>query len=65
MKGNIWFGTQAGISVFDGSSWTTYTTDNGLVSNNILSLATDQDGVVWIGTEGGISSFEDEKFINY
>ena len=63
--GNIWCGTQAGISVFNGSSWVSYTTDNGLASNNILSLATDHDGVVWIGTDSGISSYENEKFTNY
>ncbi|MEN8227742.1 MAG: two-component regulator propeller domain-containing protein [Bacteroidota bacterium] len=63
--GNVWFGTQAGISVFDGSSWISYTTDNGLISNNILSLATDHDGIVWIGTEEGIASYENGKFISY
>ena len=64
-KGNIWFGTEAGISVFTGSSWISYTTDNGLASNNILSIATDKNGIVWIGTDVGITSFENEEFMNY
>ncbi len=64
-EGNIWFGTQAGISVFDGSSWLSYTTDNGLVSNNILSIAIDRDGIVWIGTDVGISHFDEGKFFNW
>ena len=64
-KGNIWFGTKAGISVFNDSTWISHTTDNGLASNNILSIATDHDGIVWIGTDAGITSYEDEKFTNY
>ena len=65
MNGRIWFGTKAGISVFDGSAWTSYTTDKGLVSNNILSLTTDRNGVVWIGTDAGIGSFANNKFETY
>ena len=64
-KGNIWFGTKAGISVFNDSTWISHTTDKGLASNNILSIATDHDGIVWIGTDAGITSYEDEEFTNY
>jgi ligand-binding sensor domain-containing protein len=65
LKGNIWFGTTAGLSVFSDSSWTSYTIENGLPSNNILSIATDRNGVVWIGTDAGISSYENGEFISY
>lgn len=27
-KGDVWFGTEAGVSVFDGATWTTYTLEN-------------------------------------
>ncbi len=64
-KGNIWFGTLAGISVFTGSSWISYTTEHGLVSNNVLSIATDNNGIVWIGTDAGISSYENGEFTSY
>jgi ligand-binding sensor domain-containing protein len=64
-NGKIWFGTQAGISVFDGSSWVSYTREGGLVSNNILSITSDLTGSVWIGTDAGISCFVNQKFINY
>jgi ligand-binding sensor domain-containing protein len=64
-NGNIWFGTKAGISVFNGVSWISYTMDDGLASNNILSLAIDKEGIVWIGTDTGISRYENEEFINY
>ncbi len=64
-KGNIWFGTQGGISVFDGKAFTSYTTDNGLNSNNILCLTTDSNGVVWIGTDNGVNSFSNGTFTSY
>lgn len=64
-KGNLWFGTQGGISVFDGKTFTNYTTDNGLNSNNILCLATDGNGVVWIGTDNGVNSFSNGTFNSF
>jgi len=63
--GKIWFGTQGGISVFDGNTFTNYTTANGLSSNNILCLTVDNAGVVWIGTDAGVNSFSDGTFKSY
>ena len=65
LSGKIWFGTQGGISVFDGSAFTNYTTANGLNSNNILCLITDSKGVVWIGTDEGVNSFSNGTFNSY
>lgn len=64
-KGNLWFGTQGGISVFDGTKFTNYTKDNGLNSNNILCIVTDSKGVVWIGTDDGVNSYTDGTFKSY
>ena len=44
---------------FDGTGWSRYTTDHGLSSNNLTSVAIGGDGSVWFGTlETGISRFE-------
>ena len=37
-QGNIWFGTNGGVSKFDGSKWTTYTSANGLQVIMLLPL---------------------------
>jgi hypothetical protein len=63
--GNIWFGTQGGISVFDGSKFTNYTKANGLSSDNILCLTVDKQGVVWIGTDDGVNSFSNGTFNSF
>jgi hypothetical protein len=50
----IWFGTKGGISVYDGTGWASLTTTDGLISNNILFILTDKNGVVYIGTDNGL-----------
>ncbi|SFE41913.1 ligand-binding sensor domain-containing protein [Thermoflexibacter ruber] len=42
-----------------------FTTDNGLVSNEIKSLFTDSEGFIWIGTRNGLSRFDGKNFKNY
>ena len=63
--GNLWFGTQGGISVFDGSKFTNYTKDNGLNSNNVLCITVDKQGVIWIGTDEGVNSFSNGTFNSF
>lgn len=64
-KGNIWAGTENGVFVQNGNSWTNYTTTEGLVNNTVLSMAEDHEGVIWIGTQEGISSYRNGVFTNY
>lgn len=59
VTGNQWFGTPAGAAYHIGTetkkNWTVYTTINGLVNDEILSIAGDDDGTIWFGTKGGVS----------
>ena len=50
--GKIWVGTEAGISIYDGTNWTTKKTS--LSSNFITAIAFDKNGSAWIGTKKGI-----------
>jgi len=63
--GNKWFGTSEGISRFDGTDWTTYTTDDGLVCNFVNSIAIDSDGNIWFGTNHGVSSLDGVNWTVY
>ena len=56
---NIWFGTNNGVSVFDGDNWTTYDTSDGLVNRFVNAIAVDLEGDKWFGTEGGVSELDD------
>jgi ligand-binding sensor domain-containing protein len=56
--GALWFGTGwSGVSRFDGETWTSFTTDDGLVSNGVHSIAVAPDGALWFGTAGGVSRY--------
>ena len=47
-------GTSAGLAVYEDGKWHTYTTEDGLAYNSILSIdVSELTGDVWIGTMGG------------
>ncbi len=52
--GTIWAGVNnGGLSRFDGFAWTTITTDQGLPTMTVKSIAVDPvDGSLWVGTLG-------------
>jgi|GEM_PF-6052970 len=62
---NLWIGTTEGVTFFDYSSVTNYTTDNGLVDNYVFDIIEDDIGNIWIGTSGGISKFDGTTWTNY
>ncbi len=64
-RGLMWIGTSNGISVFDGISFTNYTTVNGLTNNNISDIveSSNPPGVIYtVGATGGVCKFENGKF---
>ncbi len=64
-KGNVWIGTYAGLTKFDGKSFTTYTEKDGLLNKEIWSLIIDSKGIFWIGTNEGVCYFDGEKFTTF
>jgi hypothetical protein len=50
--GRVWFGTNAGATVFDGQTWQTYTQADGLPSGTITAIAVDPAGHLWLTTSG-------------
>ena len=43
----MWFGTEHGVSRFDGHSFTTLTTGNGLSDNAVIEIRQDTKGRIW------------------
>jgi ligand-binding sensor domain-containing protein len=54
-----------GVSKFDGTNWTTYTTADGLVSNHVNAIAIDAEGNKWFGTVRGVSKFDGTNWTTY
>ncbi|MFC1537410.1 two-component regulator propeller domain-containing protein, partial [Gemmatimonadota bacterium] len=66
-QGKIWFGTENGVSSFDGTDWITYDTLDGLASNNVHAIASDSLDNLWFGTFGnaGVSKFDGTTWTTY
>jgi len=56
---NKWFGTSAGVSMFDGNKWFTYEKSDGLAGDAVFSIDIDHSGNKWFatGTEAGVLGF--------
>lgn len=64
-QGNKWCSNGVGVSKFDGTDWTTYTTREGLPANEVSCIVADQQGNIWVGTTNGLSKFDGLHWINY
>jgi diguanylate cyclase (GGDEF)-like protein len=62
-RGWLWVGQDAGLTVYDGQTWHSFTQDDGLIWNDTDSygLKEDTDGSMWIGTSGGLSHLIDPQ----
>ncbi|NHZ72344.1 MAG: hypothetical protein GWP17_04575 [Aquificales bacterium] len=71
-RGFMWFGTNDGLSRYDGYQFITYKHDpdnpDTLSSNQVLAIYEDENGFLWIGAlGGGLNRFDPqtETFTNY
>jgi len=65
-KGNIWFGTNAGLSMYDGTSFLHFTEKEGISSNIIYCIYQDKKGRIWLGTSGGgVCMYNGSSFTHY
>lgn len=58
----VWFATDAGLSVLDGATWRTYTVESGLPDNEIRDLEYTPDGIMWAVTGQGAAKFDGETW---
>lgn len=61
----LWVGHKDGLSRYDGVTWRTWATAEGLGDREVLALASDPDGGLWIGTAHGLSRWHDGQWFNY
>jgi ligand-binding sensor domain-containing protein len=65
-KGNLWFGSiGSGVYRYNEKSFINFTTDDGLLNNEVTSIHKGSDGTIWFGVSGGTSRFDGKSFKNY
>ena len=63
---NLWVAVAGkGITKFDGNTWTTYSTKDGLASNYIISIAIDDFGNFWFGSFSSVTKFDGTNWVSY
>ena len=51
------------MSRYDGQDFTTFTTEDGLAHNRVMSIFQDREGHLWFGTQfGGVSRYDGREF---
>jgi PAS domain S-box-containing protein len=66
-RGNIWASGDHGLSRWDGSSWKTFTTADGLADNEPYFLCEDKQGHLWFGyhSSRGVTCHDGKHFKTY
>ncbi|MBL7945169.1 MAG: hypothetical protein JNN32_03830 [Flavobacteriales bacterium] len=74
-KGRLWFGRDGyGATMYDGTSFTHFTKEDGLCSNNVASITEDVEGNLWFGCitsdfppikEGGVARYDGKTFMRF
>lgn len=63
--GNLWIGTQAGLSKYNSQVFKSYSIENGLADNSINCVLYDDNQQLWIATSKGISKFKNDHFESF
>jgi len=60
----IWLTTLGGVNCFNGKKFSTYSIDEGILTNTNFAITCDHNGNVWCGGMG-LSAFTNKGIINY
>lgn len=62
-QGMIWVTTENGLNRYDGYSFETFNTNDGLSSDNIIKVIQGSDGKMYIGTARGLCRSTSDRFM--
>ena len=64
-KGMLWLTSVTGLLKYDGNSFITFTTKNGLPNDFVQCIIQDDLDNYWIGTSKGLSKYDGKSFSNF
>jgi ligand-binding sensor domain-containing protein len=50
----FWFGTDKGVSRYDGKTWKNFGKNEGLLDSHVYAVAITPNGDIWAGTKRGV-----------
>jgi signal transduction histidine kinase/ligand-binding sensor domain-containing protein/DNA-binding NarL/FixJ family response regulator len=65
VDGHVWMTSYIGIMKYDGTRFTSYTDQHGLLNMLAWSSCIDDRGVLWIGTNSGVSQYNERDWTVY
>ena len=64
-EGRLWIGTRHGVSRWDGSRFSPFTTRDGLPDEMVSSVHAARSGTVWITTRGGMCRLVQDRLVPF
>lgn len=64
-NGDVWFTTSPGLIRLSGSSYTRFGVQEGLLSDQVNTLAEDHEGNIWISTGSALTKFDGETVTHF
>jgi ligand-binding sensor domain-containing protein len=64
-QGQMWVGTDYGVSSFDGSKWQSFGLLNGLPDTSIRDIVVDNTDNIWVATGKGIARFDNISWTTF
>ena len=69
-EGHLWFSLSrtsgSSVSRYGGATFSTFTTEDGLGADNVMSIFQDRRGDLWFGTrDGGVSRYDGKTFTTF
>jgi ligand-binding sensor domain-containing protein len=65
-KGNIWFGSdKEGVCLLSNGIFQYFTTENGLIHNQVRNIYEDKNGMIWFECGEGLSIYDGKKISIY
>ncbi|MEM7352378.1 MAG: two-component regulator propeller domain-containing protein, partial [Acidobacteriota bacterium] len=61
-ESNVWFGSDAGLTLFPGDLFRIFLPQDGLTNPSVWSIGLDADGSLLAGTSGGVYRFDGRRF---
>lgn len=54
-----------GLTKYDGTTFTSFTKEDGFTSSDVNSISQAPDGSIWFGTQGALFRYDGETFVNF